>query len=205
MPPGLYTVVSGSGRQNAERQQQGLRAHDVLFLLPRQKQALGKLFMHRSPQSGAGDWRCHTARSCDTLKKQANMHSPQDIVKLPFYLHGGTRTKAPRARGCSWLPHGLVRPGHTHWIRCGGRDHISQLLRSYTEHSRSTLQTPPLPPRPAPLSDVPGWGLFSLGCGPPQGSAPRVMGPDLTQGPLLLASLFHLEKMGHNFGRQADV
>lgn len=36
------------------------------------------------------------------LKKKANTHSPQDIVKFPFYLHGGTRTKAPRARGCFW-------------------------------------------------------------------------------------------------------
>lgn len=44
--------------------------------------------MHRGLTKQDGDLRCHTVRSCDTLKKKRdNTHSPKDIVKFPFHPH----------------------------------------------------------------------------------------------------------------------
>lgn len=170
---GLYTVVSGSGQQNADRRQQGLRAHDVLFLWLRQKQALGKLFMHRGQQSREGDWRCHTARSRDTLKKKrpTRIH-PKTLLNSHFIC---TKAPAPRCLGLvvvPVLPHELVTPRCTHWMRCGGSDHISQLLRSHMDSSRNTL------------------------CGPPWGSAPRVMGETRPRGPCSWLHFSTWEKSG---------
>lgn len=132
-------------------------AGHALFLRLRQKQALGKLLMHRDPQSGDGDRRCHTARSCDTLKKRDSTHSPRDIVKLPFYLHDGPRTKA-----LSYCH----RPGTPwrHRMRCGGSDRTSSPLRSlvevFQEHPADSL-TEPVP------QDTP-WGVCcSLGVADP--------------------------------------
>lgn len=76
------------------------------------------------------------------LKKRPTRIHPKTLLNSHFICMGAPAPRHLRLVAVPGLPHGLVRPGHTHWMRCGGRDHISQLLRSHTEPSRSTLQTP---------------------------------------------------------------
>ena len=133
MPPGSLHCGKRSGQQKADRRQRGLRARDVLFLRLCQKQALGKLFMHRGQQSREGDWRCHTVRSCDTLKKRPTRIHPKTLLNSHFIC---MRTPAPRHLGLvavPALPLGVMRPWGTHRTRCCGSDHIPQLLRSHVK------------------------------------------------------------------------
>lgn len=87
----------------------GPRARDALFLGLRQKQALGKLFMHGAQQSRDGDWRCHTARSCDTLRKRTTRIHPETLLNSHFICMSVPAARAPRtvaATATSVVPRG---------------------------------------------------------------------------------------------------
>lgn len=87
----------------------GPRARDALCLWLCQKQALGKLFMHRAQQSGDGDRRCHTARSCDTVGKGTTRIHPETLLNSHFVCMSVPAARAPRtmaAMAACAVPHG---------------------------------------------------------------------------------------------------